>query len=163
MRRSIVSWSALVVSVAASAAPLTGTGLSSSEQPVATGAAPFVATYGLCSQPKNADAFPSRPVPDIETQCHHTQEYHATASSPTLGGSCGGFTIAFGAQGDLRRKWKSLWLTAKWGDTPPTQATCANSYLAAAAWGYLCANAACTSGAWERIGTAKKATAPGTR
>lgn len=156
MRKVLVSWAAFVVCMAASAAPSTGPGLSSSEQPVATTTAPIIATYGLCTGPQNADAFPSSPVPVVETQCEYTQKFDATAASPTLGSTCGGFTIAFGQQGDLKRKWKNLWITAKWGETPPTQAQCANSYLAAAAWGYLCTNAACTSGAWERIGPAKK-------
>lgn len=154
MRRGIVSWVALLVCAAASAAPTTGT--SSSEQPVATGTAPLVSAYGLCAQPQNADAFPSRPVPVIETQCEFTQKFAATAASPTLGSECGGFTIAFGQQGDLKRNWKDLWLTAKWGEAMPTQAKCASSYLAAAAWGYRCTDAACNTGAWERIGPAKK-------
>jgi hypothetical protein len=156
MRAAIVFFAVLVASLAVAAAPQTGATLSSSETPVSAGTKPFVATYGLCSGPQNADAFPSSPVPVVETQCDFTQEFHATAVKVEPDASCGGFTITFGPKGDLKRKWKYLWLTGKWGDTPPTQATCSTSYIAAAAWGYLCANAECTSGAWERIGTAKK-------
>jgi hypothetical protein len=157
MRAGIVFAGAFALHLAAVAAAPTGPTLSSSETPLTAGPALPVATYGLCSGPQNADAFPSNPVPVVETQCFHTQEFHATAVKAEPDASCGGFTIAFGPKGDLKRNWKYLWLTAKWGDTPPTQATCAQSSLAAAAWGYLCANAECTSGAWERIGTARKA------
>jgi hypothetical protein len=157
MRAGIVFWTALVVSLAAAAAPQTGSVLSSSEHPVSAGPAPQIATYGLCSGPQNAEAFPSRPVPDIETQCEFTQQYQATSPNASYGGSCGGYTVAFGPQGDLKRKRKYLWLVAEWGDAPLTQANCASAHLAAAAWGYLCSNAACSSGAWERIGTAKTA------
>ena len=155
MLKGIVPGLILSVGAAASAAPDPGVGGSSSDPPVGT-TAPHVSTYGLCSGPQNPEAFPSSPVPVVETQCEYTQKFEATAASPTAGGTCGGFTIAFGQQGDLKRKWKNLWLTAKWGDAPPTQAQCANSHLAAAAWGYRCANASCSSGAWERIGAAKK-------
>ena len=156
MRACIVFWTALVVSLATPAAPQTGT-VSSSEQPVSPGLAPHLATYGLCSGPQNAEAFPSSPVPVVETQCEYTQQYHATSPNAGYGGSCGGYTVAFGPKGDFKRKRKNLWLVAEWGDAAPTQANCASAHLAAAAWGYLCSDAACSSGAWERIGTAKTA------
>ena len=154
MRTGTVFWAALLVHLAAGGAPQTGT-LSSSENPVPTGTAPHVATYGLCSGPQNADSFPSNPVPWVETQCEFTQQYHATSPNANYGGSCGGYTVAFGPQGDLKRKRKYLWLVGKWGDAPLTQANCASARVAIAAWGYRCTNAACTTGGWERIGSAK--------
>ncbi len=93
----------------------------------------------------------------VETTCDHTQEFHATSPTASYGSTCGGFTVAFGPKGDLKRNRRYLWLSANWGDTPLTQANCAGAHLAAAAWGYLCANAACTSGAWERISPARTA------
>ena len=157
MRKSTVSWAALVLCTAASAAPTAGTGLSSSEQPVGgAGPAPHVATYGLCSGPGNAEAFPSSPVADEKSQCFNTQKFQATSPNANYGGgTCGGYTVAFGPQGDFKRKRKYLWLVGKWGDAPLTQANCASARVAIAAWGYRCANPACTAGAWERIESAK--------
>ena len=156
MRADIVFWAALLVHVAAVGAPETGT-LSSSEQPVsATTAAPHVATYGLCSGPQNAESFPSSPVADEKSQCFNLQKYQATSPNANYGGgTCGGYTVAFGPQGDFKRKRKYLWLVGKWGDAPLTQANCATARVAIAAWGYRCTNQACTAGAWERIGSAK--------
>ena len=155
MRIPLVSWALLAVPLVALGAPSTGT-LSSSEHPLGTTPAPQpAATYGLCSGPQNADDFPSRPVPNVETQCEFTQQFHSTSPNASYGGSCGGYTVAFGPQGDLKRKRKYLWLKGEWADAPLTnQAACTAAHIAAASWGYLCTNAACTTGAWERIGTA---------
>jgi len=133
---------------------------SSSEHPLGTTPAPQpAATYGLCSGPQNADAFPSSPVPNVETQCEFTQQFHSTSPNASYGGSCGGYTVAFGPQGDLKRKRKYLWLKGEWADAQlTTQAACTAAHIAAASWGYLCTNAACTTGAWERIGTASSKT-----
>ncbi|MEO8311495.1 MAG: hypothetical protein ABI520_10010 [Caldimonas sp.] len=153
MRIGIVFWGALVVHLVASGAP--SSTLSSSETPVAAGTAPHVATYGLCSAPQNAEAFPSSPVADEESQCSNTQTFQATSPNGNYGGgTCGGYTVAFGPLGDFKRKRKYLWLVGKWGDAPLTQANCASARVAVAAWGYRCSNTACTAGAWERIGTA---------
>ena len=161
MRIPLLSWALIAVPLVALGAPSTGT-LSSSEHPIGAGAgtAPQpAATYGLCSGPQNADDFPSRPVPNVETQCEFTQQFHSTSPNASYGGSCGGYTVAFGPQGDLKRKCKYLWLKAEWADAPlTTQATCTAAHIAAASWGYLCTNAACTTGAWERIGTASSKT-----
>lgn len=154
MRMTTVLSATLAVHMVATGAPTTGT-LSSSEHPVPTGTVPHPATYGLCSGPQNADDFPSSPVPVVETTCDYTQEFHATSPTASYGSTCGGFTVAFGPKGDLKRKWRYLWLTGGWGDSPLTQANCATAHIAADAWGYLCTNAACTTGAWERIGTAR--------
>jgi hypothetical protein len=149
-----LSWALLAVPLAALGAPSTGT-LSSSEHPLGAGTAPLpAATYGLCSGPQNADDFPSSPVPNVETQCEFTQQFHSTSPNASYGGSCGGYTVAFGPKGDLKRKRKYLWLKGEWGDVPLTQANCTTAHIAAASWGYLCTNAACTTGAWERIGAA---------
>ena len=154
MRITLVSWALLAVSLVAVGAPSTAK-LSSSEHPVAVGTAPQpAATYGLCSGPQNADDFPSSPVPSVETQCEYTQQFHSTSPNASYGGSCGGYTVAFGPKGDLKRKRKYLWLRGEWADVPLTQANCTSAHIAAASWGYRCTNAACTTGAWERIGAA---------
>jgi hypothetical protein len=157
MRMTPLSWALLAVPLCALGAPSTGK-LSSSENPLGAGTAPQpVATYGLCSGPQNADDFPSSPVPAVETQCEFTQQFHSTSPTASYGGSCGGYTVTFGPKGDLKRKWKYLWLKGEWGDAPLTQANCATAHVAAATWGYLCTNAACTTGAWERIAAASTA------
>ena len=154
MRITLVSCALLAVPLVAVGAPSTAK-LSSSEHPVAVDTAPQpAATYGLCSGPQNADDFPSSPVPSVETQCEYTQQFHSTSPNASYGGSCGGYTVAFGPKGDLKRKRKYLWLRGEWADVPLTQANCTSAHIAAASWGYRCTNAACTTGAWERIGAA---------
>ncbi|HEX2539677.1 MAG TPA: hypothetical protein VHM00_01200 [Caldimonas sp.] len=153
---------ALLLAGGAEAAPSSLGSLSSAERPiVGTTAPPFKpATHGLCSAPQNADAFPSSPVPVVETDCHFTQTYESTSPGPSTGGSCGGYTVAFGPMGDLRRNMKSATLRAAWADTPLTSGTCASARISAVAWGYRCDDDACSSGAWERIGspTSRKGT-----
>lgn len=153
--RTIIVWSA-IIALHAAAIGATNTGVSASEQPIgSTGPKPTVATYGLCSGPQNADAFPSSPVPVVDGACELSQTFEATSPGPTSGSSCGGFTVAFGPMGDLKSNWKTISLSAKWADAPLTAATCTSAYLAFAGWGYRCDNAACTVGAWERIGVAQ--------
>ena len=149
---------ALVLSMShiapARSAPLSGT-LQASERPQLTTTRPpySAATYGLCSAPQNADAFPSGPVPVETTRCEFIQRFSATSAAPSSGASCGGYTVAFGPMGDLKRAMKSVTLSAGWGDAPLTAATCPGARLAAVAWGYRCDNEACSAGAWERIGS----------
>ena len=57
----------------------------------------------------------------------------ASAGSIDAAEPCGGFTVAFGPKGDLKRNRRYLWLSANWGDTPLTQANCAGAHIAAAA------------------------------
>lgn len=57
-------------------------------------------TYGMCSGPQNADAFPSSPVPVEAGQCDNSQTFSATSDGPSTGDGCGGFTVAFGPKGD---------------------------------------------------------------
>ena len=132
------------------AAPVTGAG---TEQPHAQpgGAPPAAATYGLCAAPQNADAFPSQPVPVQKRPCEDYQRFESTSPGPSTGGTCGGYTVAFGPMGDLKRYWARYNLRAYWADTTPTAATCGSSYLAATAWGWRCDNADCSAGAWELI------------
>lgn len=156
MRTAIVSIVLLVAQGLAAAAP--GPVLASTERPVPTTSthpAPTMATFGLCSAPQNADDFASRPVPVQHGQCEDYQEFQATSAQPSNGAQCGGYTVAFGPLGDLKRTWKRYQLKASWGDAPLTAANCATAHLAAAAWGYRCDNTACTAGAWERIEPAR--------
>ena len=150
-----------VAAGAAPAAPLSGA-LQASERPQLTTTRPpySAATYGLCSAPQNADDFASSPVPVETTRCEFIQRFSATSASPSSGASCGGYTVAFGPMGDLKRNMKSVTLTAAWGDAPLTATTCTSARLSAVAWGYRCDNDACSAGAWERIGTPRSV--PGT-
>ena len=152
----------LCVSAGVHAAPSDLRRLSAAERPhIATTAPNYqAATYGLCSAPQNADAFPSSPVPVVETDCHYTQKFEATSAGPSHGGSCGGYTVVFGPMGDLKRTMSTTTLSAAWADAPLTSGTCASARIAAAAWGYRCDDDACSTGAWQRIGapTSKKGT-----
>ena len=114
-----------------------------------------VTTSELCNAPQNADDFPSSPVPIQEGKCEIYQEFKSISPNANYGGSCGGFTVAFGPKGDLKLAMKRYRLRADWGDTGPTPALCAGARVTAAAWGYRCDDTDCTAGAWERIGTAK--------
>jgi hypothetical protein len=115
-------------------------------------APPKAATYGLCSGPQNADAFPSSPVPVEHGKCENSQKFSATSDGPSTGGSCGGFTVAFGPMGDLKPYLNKVMLTAAWGDRPLTAANCASARLAAVGWGERCGNDDCTSAQWEKLG-----------
>lgn len=130
--------------------------VTASERPYTAQQAPTMqqtVTYGLCSLPQNADALPTQPVPVQEDSCYDYQAYEANSATPSTGGSCGGFTVAFGAMGDLKTNWKRYRLNATWGDTQLTQAQCTQARLAAVAWGARCENEACSSATWEKIGT----------
>jgi len=152
----LVGSAAMAAAVAAPNDPAPG---ATGERPGASPAAqnkPF--TYGLCSGPSNAEAFPSTPVPVVNEQCDYSQEFKSVSPDANYGGACGGYTTAFGVLGDLKRNWKQRRLLARWVAEPLTAATCSSARIAAAAWGYRCDNASCSSGAWERIGkpTARK-------
>lgn len=111
-----------------------------------------IATFGLCSAPQNADDLPTRPLPVQEDACDYFQRYEATSAAPTNGGSCGGYTLAFGPLGGLKTTWKRYQLNASWGEAPLTQAQCGQARLSAVAWGARCLNADCSSTQWETIG-----------
>jgi hypothetical protein len=112
-----------------------------------------LATFGLCDAPQNADDLPTSPVPVQEDTCTLYQRFEANSNTPSNGGSCGGYTVAFGPMGDLKTNWKKYRLNATWGDTTLTQAQCTNARLAAVAWGARCLDEGCSSTQWERIGT----------
>jgi hypothetical protein len=109
-------------------------------------------SFGLCDAPQNADDLPTQPVPQQEDACNFYQRFEATSVGPSHGGSCGGYTVAFGPMGDLKLNWKRYRLNATWGDTPLTQAQCSKARLSAVAWGARCLNDACTSTQWEKLG-----------
>lgn len=112
-------------------------------------------TYGMCSGPQNADAFPSRPVPVEAEKCRNSQTFSATSAGPSTGDGCGGFTVAFGPQGNLRPNLKHVILKGEWGDVPLTAANCASAKIAVVGWGARCtdhADDSCTSTQWEKIG-----------
>jgi len=115
-----------------------------------------VATYGMCSGPQNADAFASSPVPVEEGKCDNSQKFTATSDGPSTGGSCGGFTVAFGPMGDLKPYLDRVIVRADWGDTPLTAANCASARVAAVGWGARCTNDACTTAEWEKLGGPKQ-------
>ena len=119
-------------------------------------APPKQATYGLCSGPQNADAFPSDPVPVTPGNCDNYQRYVATSVKPSTGGSCGGFAVAFGPMGDLRPFLDQINLTADWGDTPLTEAQCAKAKVAAIGWGARCLDDQCNDAEWEQLGAPKQ-------
>ncbi len=154
LRITVLVWAAAFAAyTAALAAPATGASVS--EQPL--GDAPKETTqkqgtYGLCNAPQNADAFPSSPVSVTAAQCENYQRYTATSAGPSTGGSCGGFTVAFGPKGDLKPYLDRVTLAADWGDTPLTEAQCAKARVAAVGWGARCLDDACTQAAWEKIG-----------
>ncbi len=126
---------------------------------VGTAPQPPKAMYGLCSGPQNADAFPSSPVAVEAGPCHNAQQYTATSPGPSTGGSCGGFTVAFGPMGDLKPSLNhSIKLRAEWGDTALTAANCTKAKVAAVGWGARCTNDACTTAEWEKIGGPKQKT-----
>lgn len=137
---------------AAGAAP--DKGLSPGERP-AGGAQrpPLKITHGLCDGPSNAEAFPSSPVATVEGQCENVQEFKSTSPTASYGSdTCGGYTAAFGPQGQLKPTWKKRMLRAAWAGPALTAATCGKSRIAAIAWGWRCSDAACSSGTWEKLG-----------
>ena len=119
---------------------------------------PKPVTYGLCDAPQNADAFPSSPVRVVETTCDFQQKYSATSNKPSTGGSCGGFTVAFGPKGDLKPHLYRITLAANWGDQALTASNCTTAKVAAVGWGARCTDDACTSATWEKIGGPTQAT-----
>jgi hypothetical protein len=153
-----------IAAAAAAAIGVTGAGgqpaqvgrLAATENPVLTqvpGAMRAV-TYGLCIAPQNADAFASSPVPVLEDQCSYHQRFEATSAGPSHGSSCGGFTVAFGPLGDLKRDapWSRYEVRASWGDTPLGQAECAAARISAVAWGARCSTPECPEATWEKLG-----------
>lgn len=110
-----------------------------------------LATFGLCDAPQNADDLPTSPVPELEDACTRYQHFEATSATPSHGGSCGGYTVAFGPMGNLQTDWKRYTLKASYGEAL-TQAQCSKARLAAVAWGVRCLNDDCSSTQWERIG-----------
>ncbi len=108
--------------------------------------------FGLCSGPTNAAAFPSSPVPVVNGQCDWYQEFKSVSPDANYGGTCGGYTTAFGPQGDLKLNWKRSWLRARWVAEPLTSANCSAARIAAVAWGYRCNDTTCGSGQWEPLG-----------
>jgi hypothetical protein len=147
--------SALFAFALVEAAPNDLSAVPSGERPQATeaGPVPTLATFGLCTGPQNALDFASSPVPVTEDRCNFRQRFSATSVAPSNApGSCGGYSVAFGAMGDLKRDMKTVRLTAEWGDAPIASANaCASAQLAAVAWGYRCDNDGCTQGGWEKI------------
>ncbi len=111
-----------------------------------------LATFGLCNAPQNADDLPTSAVPEQEDTCSRYQQFEATSATPSNGGSCGGYTVAFGPMGNLQTDWKRYTLRGSYGEAL-TQAQCTNARLAAVAWGARCLNDDCSSTQWERIGT----------
>ncbi len=112
-----------------------------------------LSSFGLCDAVQNADDLPTQPVPVQEDTCNFYQRFEANSVGPSNGGSCGGYTVAFGPMGDLKLNWKRYRIDATWGDTPLTQAQCGQERLAAVAWGARCLNDACSDTQWEKIGT----------
>jgi hypothetical protein len=149
---------AIALHVPVLAEPVKGS-TSTTERPLGdapTQAPPKAATYGMCDAPQNADAFPSSPVPVEHGKCENSQKFSATSNKPSTGGSCGGFTVAFGPMGDLKPYLNHVLLRAEWGDVPLTAAKCASARLAAVGWGARCMDDACTSAEWEKLGAPKQ-------
>jgi len=162
MQLRIVSVCLLAITIVLPAASLAAAPGAPTETPlpdVGTQPPPPKATYGLCSGPQNADAFPSSPVAVVYGKCDNRQQYTATSPGPSTGGTCGGFTVAFGPMGDLKPYLNhSIILRAEWGDTALTAANCAKAKVAAVGWGARCTNDACTTAEWEKIGGPKQKT-----
>ena len=158
----IVSACLLAITIVLPIASLAGPPGAPTETPlpdVGTQPQPPAVTYGLCSGPTNADAFPSSPVLVLAGPCQNSQQYTATSPGPSTGGSCGGFTVAFGPMGDLKPSLNhSIILRADWGDTALTAANCAKAKVAAIGWGARCTNRTCTTAEWEKIGGPKQKT-----
>lgn len=108
--------------------------------------------FGLCSGLTNPAVFPTAPVPVVNGQCSWYQQFKSASPDAHYGGTCGGYTTAFGPQGDLKLDWKSSGLYAHWAGEPLTAANCSAARIAAVAWGYRCSDTTCSSGQWERIG-----------
>jgi hypothetical protein len=66
------------------------------------------ATFGLCPTVQNPDDFASNPVPVQEDNCNRFQTFESHSPGPSTGGDCGGFTVAFGPLGDLKRDWTRM-------------------------------------------------------
>jgi hypothetical protein len=151
----VVSVLCLTAAGAAPAAPTaTGPVVAATERPYTLAqvqAHKKLATFGLCDAPQNADDLPTQAVAVQEDNCSYYQHYEATSAAPTNGGSCGGYTLAFGPMGDLKTNWKRHTLKARWGEAALTQAQCPKARLAAVAWGARCLNDACSSTQWEKI------------
>ena len=124
-------------------------------------------TYGLCSGPGNADAFPSRPGGRrrVAVPQHPEIPRDVVPTPTTAAASCGGYTVAFGRAGRLQAKAQVPLAVGKWGDTPLTQANCTSARVADRGLGLsLLQRRRAAHGAWERIGTRElKARASGTR
>lgn len=151
-----VAITALLLTGSAHAGPTTslGTVLTTERPYTATqvDTAKKLATFGLCDAPQNADDLPTSPVPELEDTCSRYQSFEATSATPSNGGSCGGYTVAFGPMGNLQTDWKRYTLRASYGEAL-TQAQCTKARLAAVAWGVRCLNDDCSNTQWERIGT----------
>ena len=114
-------------------------------------------TYGMCSVPQNADAYPGSPQKVLVGDCNDfSQQFSATAAQPSSGDPCGGFTVAFGPLGDLKYHLHQVTMTADWGDAPLTETQCPKARVIAIAWGERCLNDACTEHDWHIIGGPKQ-------
>lgn len=150
MTRSALSVAAAVAAMlahnAAHAGPTTLGTVSATERPYTATQVDTMqklATFGLCDAAQNADDLPTSPVPELEDRCSRYQQFEAVSATPSHGGSCGGYTVAFGPMGNLQTDWKRYTLRASYGEAL-TQAQCTKARLAAVAWGVRCLNDACT-------------------
>lgn len=151
-----VSLTAMLAACSAQAGPVVAGGtVATTERPYTAtqvDSAKKLATFGLCDAPQNADDLPTSAVPELEDACSRYQRFEAVSAAPSNGGSCGGYTVAFGPMGNLQTDWKRYTLKGSYGEAL-TQAQCTNARLAAVAWGARCLNDDCSSTQWERIGT----------
>ena len=150
MRRTVV---VMFASLALVSAVVAGPNSGPPSHPPASGVSPYQPqTYGLCSAPQNPADYASSPVPVSEDACRYYQDFKSTSPTATYGSTCGGYAVTFGPSGALDPSLTNLNLTADWGDTALTAATCGDARIAAVGWGYRCKDAACKTGTWEVIG-----------
>jgi hypothetical protein len=111
--------------------------------------------YGMCNAPQGGEAYPTHPVLVVAAPCENYQEYVSIGMGEPYS-SCGGYTVAFGQQGNLKWDLNRITLRAEWGDDTLTQAQCSKAKITAVAWGARCPNDVCKRGGdsnWELIGT----------
>jgi len=133
------------------------TGWSSGERAQGAGDVAKKLTYGMCSAPQNADAYPGSPQKILVHDCNDfSQQFVVTAAKPSSGSNCGGFTVAFGPLGDLKPHLHQITMTADWGDEPVPAEKCGSAKVTAIAWGELCLDDACTKTDWYVIGGPKQ-------
>ena len=157
MRNLLTFFFAVVISATALAAP-DKTGWSSGER--AQNNASDVAkklTYGMCSAPQNADAYPGSPQKIVVEDCNDfSQQFVVTAAKPSSNSNCGGFTVAFGPLGDLKPHLHQITMTADWGDDPVPADQCQYARVTAIAWGERCLDDVCMKTDWYVIGGPKQ-------